>query len=147
MCRRAGGGRRRQGQPGFWPLSCTFLLTIGELYLSPIGLSLVTKVSPARIVSMMMGMWFIFELPRQHPVRLHRQLLEPNRQAGVLPGRRRHCRDRRRGDLRLSLAAARHVAGMTAKLASRGSRRARRWAPSDVFRGAGAPARPRNFTA
>ncbi len=43
----------------FWPLFCTFLLTIGELYLSPIGLSLVTKVSPARIVSMMMGMWFI----------------------------------------------------------------------------------------
>jgi len=33
------------------------MLTIGELYLSPIGLSLVTKVSPARIVSMMMGMW------------------------------------------------------------------------------------------
>jgi POT family proton-dependent oligopeptide transporter len=42
----------------FWPLFCTFLLTIGELYLSPIGLSLVTKVSPARIVSMMMGVWF-----------------------------------------------------------------------------------------
>ena len=38
---------------------CTLLLTIGELYLSPIGLSLVTKVSPARIVSMMMGMWFL----------------------------------------------------------------------------------------
>ncbi|MFM2153433.1 MAG: hypothetical protein RL199_1868, partial [Pseudomonadota bacterium] len=37
----------------FWPLFCTLLLTIGELYLSPIGLSLVTKVSPARIVSMM----------------------------------------------------------------------------------------------
>jgi POT family proton-dependent oligopeptide transporter len=43
----------------FWPIFCTFLLTIGELYLSPIGLSLVTKVSPARIVSMMMGMWFL----------------------------------------------------------------------------------------
>ncbi len=43
----------------FWPLFCTFLLTIGELYLSPIGLSLVTKVSPPKIVSMMMGMWFI----------------------------------------------------------------------------------------
>jgi POT family proton-dependent oligopeptide transporter len=41
----------------FWPLFCTFLVTIGELYLSPIGLSLVTKVSPVRIVSMMMGMW------------------------------------------------------------------------------------------
>jgi POT family proton-dependent oligopeptide transporter len=35
------------------------VLTIGELYLSPIGLSLVTKVAPARIVSMMMGMWFL----------------------------------------------------------------------------------------
>lgn len=31
--------------------------TIGELYLSPIGLSLVTKVSPPKIVSMMMGVW------------------------------------------------------------------------------------------
>ncbi len=41
----------------FWPLFCTFILTVGELYLSPIGLSLVTKVSPARIVSMMMGLW------------------------------------------------------------------------------------------
>ncbi|MEZ4302635.1 MAG: peptide MFS transporter, partial [Polyangiaceae bacterium] len=43
----------------FWPVACTLMLTIGELYLSPIGLSLVTKVSPARIVSMMMGMWFL----------------------------------------------------------------------------------------
>ena len=36
-----------------------FILTVGELYLSPIGLSLVTKVAPARIVSMMMGVWFL----------------------------------------------------------------------------------------
>jgi POT family proton-dependent oligopeptide transporter len=43
----------------FWPVACTLVLTVGELYLSPIGLSLVTKVSPARIVSMMMGMWFL----------------------------------------------------------------------------------------
>jgi proton-dependent oligopeptide transporter, POT family len=47
-----------KGSP-FWPLFCTALLTVGELYLSPIGLSLVTKVSPARIVSMMMGIWFL----------------------------------------------------------------------------------------
>jgi len=47
-----------KGSP-FWPLFCTALLTIGELYLSPIGLSLVTKVAPARIVSMMMGIWFL----------------------------------------------------------------------------------------
>jgi POT family proton-dependent oligopeptide transporter len=47
-----------KGSP-LWPLFCTALLTVGELYLSPIGLSLVTKVSPARIVSMMMGIWFL----------------------------------------------------------------------------------------
>jgi POT family proton-dependent oligopeptide transporter len=35
------------------------MLTVGELYLSPVGLSLVTKVSPVRFVSMMMGMWFL----------------------------------------------------------------------------------------
>jgi len=42
-----------------WLTGGTLLYTIGELYLSPIGLSLVTKVSPARLVSMMMGMWFL----------------------------------------------------------------------------------------
>lgn len=41
----------------FWPFFCTLILTIGELYLSPIGMALVKDVSPARIVSMMMGMW------------------------------------------------------------------------------------------
>ena len=33
--------------------------TMGELCLSPIGLSLVTRVSPPRMVSLMMGVWFI----------------------------------------------------------------------------------------
>ena len=33
------------------------VITIGELYLSPIGLSLVSKVAPARMVSMLMGLW------------------------------------------------------------------------------------------
>ena len=36
-----------------------FLHTCGELCLSPIGLSLVTKLSPARMVSLMMGVWFL----------------------------------------------------------------------------------------
>src|SRR5262245_1685109 len=40
-----------------WLLGYFVVITIGELYLSPIGLSLVSKVSPTRIVSMMMGMW------------------------------------------------------------------------------------------
>lgn len=42
-----------------WLLGTVFILTMGELYLSPIGLSLVTKAAPARIVSMMMGIWFL----------------------------------------------------------------------------------------
>ena len=42
-----------------WLIGTVLILTIGELYLSPIGLSLVTKVAPARIVSMMMGIWFL----------------------------------------------------------------------------------------
>ncbi len=40
-----------------WLLGYFAVITIGELYLSPIGLSLVSKVSPARVVSMMMGVW------------------------------------------------------------------------------------------
>lgn len=43
----------------WWLTACTLVLTLGEIYLSPIGLSLVTKVAPRRIVSMMMGVWFL----------------------------------------------------------------------------------------
>ncbi len=42
-----------------WLVACTALYTIGEIYLSPIGLSLVTKVAPGRLVGMMMGFWFM----------------------------------------------------------------------------------------
>jgi len=42
-----------------WLVGCSALLTLGEIYLSPVGLSLVTKIAPVRIVSMMMGMWFL----------------------------------------------------------------------------------------
>ncbi len=40
-----------------WLLGYFVVITVGELYISPIGLSLVSKVAPARIVSMMMGAW------------------------------------------------------------------------------------------
>src|SRR4029077_15121222 len=40
-----------------WLLGYFVVLTIGELYTSPIGLSLVSKIAPARMVSMMMGIW------------------------------------------------------------------------------------------
>ncbi|HEY1745902.1 MAG TPA: peptide MFS transporter [Xanthobacteraceae bacterium] len=40
-----------------WLFGFFVVLTVGELYLSPVGLSLVTKIAPARILSMMMGVW------------------------------------------------------------------------------------------
>ena len=40
-----------------WLAAYFVVITIGELYLSPVSLSLVTKVAPARAVSMMMGVW------------------------------------------------------------------------------------------
>ena len=42
-----------------WLCLCTFIYTAGELYLSPIGLSVVSKVAPVRLVGMLMGVWFL----------------------------------------------------------------------------------------
>jgi POT family proton-dependent oligopeptide transporter len=36
-----------------------FIVTLGELCLSPIGLSIMTKLSPARLQGVMMGLWFL----------------------------------------------------------------------------------------
>lgn len=41
-----------------WLVFVYLLHTIGELFLSPIGLSMITKLSPPKIVSLMMGLWF-----------------------------------------------------------------------------------------
>jgi proton-dependent oligopeptide transporter, POT family len=41
----------------WWLFAFFVLITVGELYLSPISLSLVSKVAPARMLSMMMGLW------------------------------------------------------------------------------------------
>lgn len=43
----------------YWLILMYLLLTTGELCLSPIGLSMVTKLSPARLVSTVMGSWFL----------------------------------------------------------------------------------------
>jgi POT family proton-dependent oligopeptide transporter len=42
-----------------WLLLGYLLQTTGELCLSPVGLSMVTKLSPARLVSTVMGVWFL----------------------------------------------------------------------------------------
>jgi POT family proton-dependent oligopeptide transporter len=47
------------GRVSVWWLVITYLFhTAGELCLSPIGLSMVTKLSPGRFISLMMGVWF-----------------------------------------------------------------------------------------
>lgn len=43
----------------WWLISCYGVITIGELFLSPMGLSLVSKLSPPRITALMMGGWFL----------------------------------------------------------------------------------------
>ena len=44
--------------PG-WLIGTYFLHTLGELSLSPVGLSAMTKLAPARVAGMMMGLWFV----------------------------------------------------------------------------------------
>jgi proton-dependent oligopeptide transporter, POT family len=43
----------------FWLIALYVLHTIGELCLSPIGLSLVSKLAPMRFVSLLFGVWFL----------------------------------------------------------------------------------------
>jgi POT family proton-dependent oligopeptide transporter len=42
-----------------WLLAAFYLHTMGELTLSPVGLSTVTKLAPRRMVGQMMGIWFM----------------------------------------------------------------------------------------
>ena len=48
------------GKSFFWLFVIYLFMTLAELCLSPVGLSMVTKLSVARLVGMMMGMWFLF---------------------------------------------------------------------------------------
>ena len=49
-----------QGQVSFlWLVGLYFLEVCGEMCLSPVGLSTVTKLAPAKLVGLMMGAWFL----------------------------------------------------------------------------------------
>ena len=55
-----GGSMAEAGKVGaMWLVLAYLLHTWGELCLSPVGLSSVTKLSPAKIVGFMMGVWFL----------------------------------------------------------------------------------------
>ncbi len=43
----------------WWLVMSYFFQTLGELLLSPIGLSMITKLSPKNLMGLMMGVWFL----------------------------------------------------------------------------------------
>ncbi len=43
----------------WWLVGAYFISELGELCLSPVGLSVVTKLAPVRVVGLMMGVWFL----------------------------------------------------------------------------------------
>jgi POT family proton-dependent oligopeptide transporter len=51
----AGGGKASMT----WLVIAYFFHTTGELCISPVGLSMVTKLAPLRLASLMMGVWFL----------------------------------------------------------------------------------------
>ena len=53
------GGNGTEKVSVLWLAASYGIITIGELFLSPMGLSLVSKLSPTRITSLMMGGWFL----------------------------------------------------------------------------------------
>jgi len=53
------GGNGAEKISGNWLVSTYLVVTVGELCLSPMGLSLVSKLSPPRITALMMGGWFL----------------------------------------------------------------------------------------
>ncbi len=54
----AGLGQGQAVSP-WWLIALYFCHTIGELSLSPVGMSAVTKLAPPRLVGRMMGVWFL----------------------------------------------------------------------------------------
>ncbi|MFE9612662.1 peptide MFS transporter [Streptomyces sp. NPDC006012] len=52
----AGNGHKAAA---LWLVAIYFVQTIGELLLSPVGLSVTTKMAPAKYASQMMGVWFL----------------------------------------------------------------------------------------
>ncbi|MBL9076576.1 MAG: peptide MFS transporter [Planctomycetes bacterium] len=49
-----------EGRVSFWSLvALYFVHTCGELCISPVGLSMVTKLAPARMTGLVMGAWFL----------------------------------------------------------------------------------------
>jgi len=49
----------RMGVSPHWLTACYFFSVVGEMCLSPVGLSAMTKLAPARAAGFAMGIWFL----------------------------------------------------------------------------------------
>jgi POT family proton-dependent oligopeptide transporter len=58
-----------------WLAIVFFIHTLGELMLSPVGLSMVSRVAPAKVVSLMMGVWFLSSAAANYLAGVMEQLL------------------------------------------------------------------------
>jgi POT family proton-dependent oligopeptide transporter len=59
MATRVNGMGLNEKMGVMWLVGMYFLHTVGELFLSPVGLSLVSKLAPMRFSSLLMGVWFL----------------------------------------------------------------------------------------
>src|SRR4029453_15164970 len=60
----AGAGWATAGKASVaWLVGYFVLATVGELHLAPVGLALISKLAPARMTSIIMGVWFATTLP------------------------------------------------------------------------------------
>ncbi len=75
-----------------WLIWANVIIALGEIALSPMGLSLVNRLAPPRSRGLMMGGWFASLAHRRLSRRLHRRLLGADAAQPLLPDGRRHPR-------------------------------------------------------
>jgi proton-dependent oligopeptide transporter, POT family len=58
----ANSGAAEKASP-LWLVGYFFVGTVGELHLAPVGLALISRLAPARMLSLMMGLWLAATFP------------------------------------------------------------------------------------
>jgi POT family proton-dependent oligopeptide transporter len=86
MVKAAGIAAGGMQSPAYWLVLTYLLHTFGELCLSPVGLSTVTKLAPARYVGQMMGVWFLASSLGKLTAGLIAGSFDPN-DVAAMPGR------------------------------------------------------------
>ena len=97
-----------------WLMAYFVVLTIGELYLSPTSLSLVTKVAPARAVSMMMGVWLATSFTGNLVAGYLGSFWSSMNKSRLLPDDRDHRGARGTDGAGIRAAVEGHIAGLSA---------------------------------